>query len=37
MYSILPLGAISPLESPSSFECEEGRRFETRLVQQFDM
>jgi hypothetical protein len=23
--------AISPLESPLSFECEEGKRFETRV------
>jgi len=31
MYNIAPLVAISPLESPSSSECEEGRRFEARI------
>ncbi len=31
MYNIVLLVAISPLESPSSFECEEGKRFEARV------
>jgi hypothetical protein len=31
MYNIVPLVVISPLESPSSFECEQGRRFEVGI------
>jgi hypothetical protein len=31
MYNITSLVTISPFESPSSFECEEGKRFEARV------
>ncbi len=31
MHNILPLVEISPLESPSSSKCEEGRRFEEKI------
>ncbi len=31
MYNIQPLVSISPLESPSSSKCEEGKRFEAGI------
>jgi hypothetical protein len=31
MYNIAPLVAISPLESPLSSKCEEGKRFEVGI------
>jgi hypothetical protein len=31
MYNIAQPVAISPLESPLISECEEGKRFETRI------
>jgi hypothetical protein len=37
MYNIPPLVPISPLESPSSLECEERRRFEIRIGGTFEL
>jgi hypothetical protein len=37
MYNIPLLIPISPLESPSSLECEEKRRFETRISVTFEL
>jgi hypothetical protein len=31
MYNIMPLVTISPLESPLSSKCEEGKRFEVGI------
>jgi hypothetical protein len=31
VHNILPLVEISPLESPLSLKCEEGRRFDARI------
>jgi len=33
MYNIVLLVMISPLQSPSSFECEEGKSLKEGLVQ----
>jgi len=37
VYNIPPLIPISPLESPSSLECEEKKRFETRIGTTFEL